>query len=190
MEIDDASRFVTEWNAKFADQLCVKEEDQIWKKDNTAVVVKSMWPQEHGGWWLLTYFNPDLESHRCRSSFFWLGAFDAPQVVERFLDDCLWADLRREWSSDLGGWLFLWPGIRDRWPDLYSNPVSWLEGLDAVMGFVFDDGRFEIYNSATEESIMTLDRFMQEIQPYRDAGNIDAIKMFFFISPEALHLRP
>lgn len=68
--------------------------------------------------------------------------------------------------------------------------MSWLEGLDAVMGFVFDDGRFEIYNSATEESIMTLDRFMQEIQPYGDAGNIDAIKVFFFISPEALQLRP
>ena len=58
------------------------------------------------------------------------------------------------------------------------------------MGFVFDDGRFEVYDSATEESITTLDRFTQVVQPYRDRGEIDAIKMFFFISPEALQLRP
>lgn len=106
VEIDDASRFVTEWNAKFGDQLCVKQGNQIWKRDNTVALVKGMWSNRTDQWRLLTYFNPDLESHRRQSSFFRLGAFDAPQVVERFLDDCLWTDLRNEWSSDLGGGCF------------------------------------------------------------------------------------
>ena len=190
IEINDPMQFVSEWNARFGNQLCVKLGNQIWNKNNTIALVKGMWSSRKDQWRLLTYFNPDLESHRCESSFFQLGAFDAPQVVERFLDDCLWTDLRNEWSSDLVGWLYLWPGIKDRWPDLNSNAASWLEALDAVMGFVFDDGRFEVYDSATEESITTLDRFTQVVQPYRDRGEIDAIKMFFFISPEALQLRP
>lgn len=190
IKVDAAKEFVSEWNAAFGEQLCVKQGNQIWDKNNTIALVKGMWSSRKDQWRLLTYFNPDLESHRCESSFFCLGAFDAPQVVERFLDDCLWTDLRNEWSSDLGFWLYLWPGIQDRWPDLDSNPASWLEALDAVMGFVFDDGRFEVYYLENDESITTLDRFMHVTQPYRDIGDIDAIKMFFFISPEALQLRP
>ncbi|AKK06930.1 hypothetical protein CMUST_13180 [Corynebacterium mustelae] len=190
ISVSDRDKFVAEWNQKCGGGLVSCGDGQIWNQDKTISVVPGVYSRSRGDLRSLTYFNPDRQSHKQTPTYFVLGQFDSPHSIERFLDHCVWTDLRRQFSVSLDGWLYLWPGIKDRWPDINTDKAQWLEALDAVMGYVFADGRFEVYDSSTDEPITTVDRFMEATRKFREERDIEAIQLFFFISVAALELRP
>lgn len=190
ISVSDQDTFVAEWNQKFGGGLVSCCDGQIWNQDKTVVLVPGLYGRITGGFHELTYFNPDSDSHKRTPAYFAPGPFNAPQNIDYFLDDCMWTDLRQQWSTILDGWLHWWPGIKDRWPDINTDKAQWLEALDAVMGYVFADGRFEVYDSSTDESITTVDGFMEATRKFREERDIEAIQLFFFISVAALELRP
>ncbi|WP_257183710.1 hypothetical protein [Corynebacterium cystitidis] len=192
VDASDPYRFVEQWNKQYEGKLRVYGGDQIWNEDKSVGFLYCSERLGAGQFRLphLKYFHPSHLSHKRDPEYFVLGDYDAPQNIERFLDQCLWGDLLRQWPVDLDGWLRRWPGINQRWPDLQSDPGQWLEALDAVIGYVFADGRFEVYDLNTDESITSLERFQEVTAPYRESGNISNLESCFFIFVAALELRP
>ncbi|SES03831.1 hypothetical protein [Corynebacterium cystitidis] len=191
LDVSDPYRFVEQWNKQYEGRLSVFGGDQVWNEDQSVAFILPSERTKSGTLLVpqLTYFHPDRPSHKRDPEYFVLGDFDAPQNIERYLDECFLGDLRQPWPTELTVWLYRWPRIEQQWPRINTDMAQWLEALDAVIGYVFADGRFEVYDSVHDESITSLERFQEVTAPYRES-DIEFLRMCLYVSTAALELRP
>ncbi len=192
--LTDADEFVAAWNDAFDGELHVGGENQLWNADYSVVVTNSGPTSTAPFWDTVTWFNPALPSPKRSVEYFLPGRFDDPRIVQRYLDDRLWEDLGRLFPVSLGSWVCCWPGIDEQWPGILPGLADydpqWLEALRGVIGLIYADGRFEIYDESTDKTWPTLEQFTENAQPYIASGDIESLKLFTFAYPSVLQLRP